>query len=100
MFTLEDLSAYTSGLSVVDALLQERVVDVTSIIAGVKCVPVVFVEFGMLPETFWKIGVGQVMSAKADQVCMVQLQALDCSLAVVPTCMSVSPLHVEPDVLS
>lgn len=92
MLTLEDLSPYTSGLSAVDALLQERIVDVTSIIAGVKCVPVVFVEFGMLPETFRKIGVGQVMSAKADQVCMVQLQALDCSLPVVPTCMSVSPL--------
>ena len=40
----------------------------------------------MLPETLRKVRVGEVMSPKANQVCMILLQGLNCTLTVVPAC--------------
>jgi hypothetical protein len=69
-----------------DTVLQERVVNVTSIIIGVERVPVVRVQLSMLPETLRKVRIGEVMSPKANQVCMILLQGLNCTLTVVPAC--------------
>lgn len=58
---------------------------------GVKCVSVVRVELSMLSETSWQIWVGQIVSSKANQVCMIFLQARYCTLPVVSTCKPTHP---------
>lgn len=58
---------------------------------GVKCVSVVRVELSMLSETSWQIWVGQIVSSKANQVCVIFLQARYCTLPVVSTCKPTHP---------
>ena len=56
------------------------------VIICVKSVSVICAELSMLSETSWQIWVGQVVPSKANQVCMILLQARNCTLPVVSTC--------------
>ena len=75
------------AISILDTLLKEWVVSVTLVIIGIESVSVILVQLSMLSEASRQVRVGKVVSTKANQICMVFLQTLYCTLSVVSTCI-------------
>ena len=83
---------------ILDTLLKEWIVNVTLVIIGVESVSVIFVQLSMLSEASRQVRVRQVVSTKANQICMVFLQTLYCTFSVVSTC--IMRKHNEMDCIS